>query len=79
MADDDNTRPADPDASTADLGKPSSAALPKKIGPYRILEQIGEGGMGIVYLAEQTDPVRRRAALKVIKLGIDTTQVIARF
>ena len=79
MADDDNTRPVDPDASTEDRGKPSSAALPEKIGLYRILEQIGEGGMGVVYLAEQTKPVRRRVALKLIKLGMDTKQFIARF
>src|SRR5262245_3948586 len=50
-----------------------------QIGPYKILEQIGEGGMGLVYVAEQTEPVRRRVALKIIKPGMDTKQVIARF
>lgn len=50
-----------------------------QIGPYRLLEQIGEGGMGVVYMAEQTEPVRRRVALKVIRPGMDTRQVIARF
>jgi WD40 repeat protein/serine/threonine protein kinase len=49
------------------------------IGPYTLLEPIGEGGMGVVYLAEQTQPVRRNVALKIIKLGMDTRQVIARF
>ena len=49
------------------------------IGPYRLIEPIGEGGMGVVYLAEQTEPVRRRLALKVIKPGMDTRQVVARF
>jgi WD40 repeat protein/serine/threonine protein kinase len=49
------------------------------IGPYKLLEQIGEGGMGVVYVAEQTEPVRRRVALKIIKPGMDTGQVIARF
>jgi ankyrin repeat protein len=49
------------------------------IGRYKLLEKIGEGGCGIVYLAEQTEPLRRRVALKVIKLGMDTKQVIARF
>ncbi|MCZ6834810.1 MAG: serine/threonine-protein kinase [Planctomycetota bacterium] len=53
--------------------------LPDHIDAYRILEQIGEGGMGIVYLAEQTEPVRRRVALKLIKLGMDSKEVIARF
>src|SRR5881398_2292677 len=50
-----------------------------RIGRYKLLQQIGEGGGGVVYMAEQTEPVRRRVALKVIKLGMDTKQVIARF
>ena len=50
-----------------------------QIGPYKLLQQIGEGGMGVVYMAEQTEPVRRRVALKIIKPGMDTRQVIARF
>ena len=49
------------------------------IGPYKLLQRIGEGGMGAVYLAEQERPVRRRVALKVIKPGMDTEQVVARF
>jgi len=49
------------------------------IGRYKLLQQIGEGGCGVVYMAEQEEPVRRRVALKVIKLGMDTRQVIARF
>ncbi|MBI3863192.1 MAG: tetratricopeptide repeat protein [Planctomycetia bacterium] len=49
------------------------------IGPYKLLEQIGEGGMGTVYVAEQKVPVRRTVALKVIKAGMDTREVIARF
>ncbi len=49
------------------------------IGPYKLLEQIGEGGFGVVFLAEQTAPVKRKVALKVIKPGMDTRQVIARF
>ena len=51
----------------------------QKIGHYKILEKVGEGGCGVVYVAEQTEPVRRRVALKVIKLGMDTKQVVARF
>ena len=50
-----------------------------RIGRYKLLQQIGEGGCGVVYMAEQTEPVRRRVALKVIKLGMDTRQVVARF
>ena len=49
------------------------------IGPYKLLQNIGEGGMGAVFMAEQTQPVRRKVALKVIKPGMDTAQVIARF
>ena len=50
-----------------------------RIGPYKLLEQIGEGGMGLVYLAEQHHPVRRTVALKVIKPGMDSRQVVSRF
>ena len=49
------------------------------IGPYKLLQQIGEGGMGVVFMAEQTEPVQRTVALKIIKPGMDTRQVIARF
>ena len=49
------------------------------IGPYRILRELGRGGMGAVYLAEQLKPIRRRVALKLIKLGLDTRQIVARF
>jgi serine/threonine protein kinase len=49
------------------------------IGPYKLLEQIGEGGFGIVFMAEQQQPVRRKVALKMVKPGMDTRQVIARF
>jgi eukaryotic-like serine/threonine-protein kinase len=54
-------------------------AIGDGIGPYKILETLGEGGMGVVYLAEQTEPVKRRVALKVIKAGMDSKAVIARF
>ncbi len=50
-----------------------------RIGPYRLLQQIGEGGMGVVYMAEQELPVRRKVALKIIKPGMDSAQVVARF
>ena len=49
------------------------------IGPYKLLEQIGEGGMGVVFMADQHAPVRRRVALKIIKPGMDTREVLARF
>src|SRR5688572_13496220 len=62
---------------------PPAAPLTEKpgdrIGRYKLLEQIGEGGCGVVYMADQEEPVRRRVALKVIKLGMDTKQVMARF
>ena len=62
-------------ASSAGL-EPDAA---RRIGPYRLLQIIGEGGMGEVWLAEQLEPVRRRVAIKVIKAGMDTKQVVARF
>src|SRR5262249_2050979 len=49
------------------------------IGPYKLLEQIGEGGMGTVWMAEQKEPIHRRVAVKVIKAGMDSKQVLARF
>ncbi len=51
----------------------------KVIGPYKLLQQLGEGGMGTVFMAEQTQPVQRKVALKIIKPGMDSRQVIARF
>src|SRR5258706_16009844 len=74
------------------LGRPAAKRPPKaaqvlaagekpgdRIGHYKLLEQIGEGGCGVVYMAEQEEPVRRRVALKIIKPGMDTKSVIARF
>ncbi|MGE3311235.1 MAG: protein kinase [Limisphaerales bacterium] len=58
---------------------PLPPRTPERIGRYRILESIGEGGCGTVFLAQQDEPVKRRVALKVIKLGMDTRQVVARF
>jgi serine/threonine protein kinase/Flp pilus assembly protein TadD len=60
-------------------GPPIHESPDTMIGPYKLLEQIGEGGMGTVYLAEQTVPVKRMVALKVIKAGMDGRQVLARF
>ncbi|MEQ1894547.1 MAG: serine/threonine-protein kinase, partial [Planctomycetota bacterium] len=57
----------------------AAAAPEQMIGRYKLLQSIGEGGMGSVWLAEQREPVKRRVALKIIKLGMDTRQVIARF
>ncbi|HUD45500.1 MAG TPA: protein kinase [Candidatus Baltobacteraceae bacterium] len=62
-----------------DLAEIEDEAVGKTIGRYKVLEKVGEGGCGVVYVAEQTEPVRRRVALKVIKLGMDTKQVVARF
>src|ERR1700722_10528321 len=58
---------------------PPSEEAGATIGPYRLLEKIGEGGFGVVYVAEQKTPVRRRVAMKIIKLGMDTRSVVARF
>src|SRR5438876_233961 len=70
-------RPAAHIVATVD--EPVREAPGTMIGPYKLLEQIGEGGFGVVFMAEQTQPVRRRVALKVLKPGMDTRQVVARF
>ena len=62
-----------------ELADTPDEAVGQKIGRYKILERVGEGGCGVVYVAKQTEPVRRRVALKVIKLGMDSKQLVARF
>jgi serine/threonine protein kinase/tetratricopeptide (TPR) repeat protein len=66
-------------ALDATVDDPLTEAPGTVIGPYKLMEQIGEGGMGLVFVAEQQHPVRRKVALKVIKPGMDTRQVVARF
>src|SRR2546430_8230920 len=61
------------------LSIPVTEKAGDNIGPYKLLQELGEGGCGVVYMAEQEEPVRRQVALKVIKLGMDTKSVIARF
>src|SRR6267142_4538933 len=61
------------------VDRPNGGVPGRVIGPYKLLQQIGEGGMGVVWMAEQTQPVQRKVALKVIKPGMDSRQVIARF
>ena len=70
---------APPQHSTIVLPTPLTEKPGDRIGRYKLLQQIGEGGCGVVYMAEQEQPIRRRVALKVIKLGMDTKAVIARF
>ncbi len=57
----------------------TSDGVGKRVGPYKLLQVIGEGGMGVVYMAEQTEPEHRRVALKIVKPGMDTRQMVARF
>src|SRR5262249_47550922 len=70
---------AEPGATPDFRPEPSAEAARDIVGPYKLLEQIGEGGFGVVFLAEQTQPVRRQVALKVLKPGMDTRQVVTRF
>jgi WD40 repeat protein/serine/threonine protein kinase len=69
---------AGPDPRTSDY-EPNAEPAGTRIGPYKLLQRLGEGGMGTVWMAEQEQPVRRRVALKIIKPGMDSAQVIARF
>jgi len=66
-------------AGTATVLLPPEEGPGALIGRYKILERIGQGGFGVVYVAEQREPIKRRVALKIIKLGMDTRQVVARF
>ncbi|MFT5423598.1 MAG: serine/threonine protein kinase/tetratricopeptide (TPR) repeat protein [Phycisphaerales bacterium] len=79
MNEDLPTAPIAPDPG--DRGAPHSqqASLPDRIGKYHVLGVLGEGGFGVVYEAEQTEPVKRRVAVKVIKAGMDSASVISRF
>jgi non-specific serine/threonine protein kinase/serine/threonine-protein kinase len=61
------------------MNSPQDGSAPGRIGPYKVLELLGQGGMGEVYLAEQAEPVSRRVAVKVIRPGMDTKAVLARF
>src|SRR5436190_2106965 len=74
-------KPANADRPTRKIAALQKAdeTVGQTLGPYKLREKIGEGGCGVVYVAEQEKPVRRRVALKVIKLGMDTRDVIARF
>ena len=70
----DATVSSDPSSGSSD-----PADMPTAIGPYHIIRRLGEGGMGEVFLAQQTEPIKRLVALKIIKQGMDTRQVVARF
>jgi serine/threonine protein kinase len=70
MSENDTTRAAD---------REPGPGKGERIGPYRLVQEIGRGGMGVVYRAEQDHPIRRVVALKIIKVGMDTEQVVGRF
>jgi serine/threonine protein kinase len=79
-------RPAEPQPGTGPVTRTPADPAPAPlegpgsvIGPYKLLQEIGEGGMGTVYMAQQTEPVKRLVALKLIKPGMDSKQVLARF
>src|SRR5688572_16808000 len=69
--------PALEERATLDLAPEAASA--QMLGRYKLLEKIGEGGFGEVWMAEQREPVKRRVALKIIKLGMDSRQIVARF
>jgi serine/threonine protein kinase len=70
---------ASPEGLATTEDEPKTEPLGTVIGPYKLLQQLGEGGMGTVYLAQQTEPVKRLVALKIIKAGMDSAEVLARF
>jgi serine/threonine protein kinase/Tfp pilus assembly protein PilF len=76
---DERGSPGDLRSASIEVGPSAGSGDPQQIGPYRILEKIGEGGFGEIYAAQQTEPVKRRVALKVLKAGMDTKAVLARF
>src|SRR5262245_40803750 len=75
----DQTTDHEPGGKPEVIPVTSGEGVGTQIGPYKLLQQIGEGGMGTVYMAEQTHPVRRQVALKVIKPGMGSRQVVLRF
>lgn len=82
LSDEEPAAPVAPSGSASADDVPPASIIEQtgaRIGRYRLLERIGEGGCGVVYLAEQQEPVRRRVALKIIRLGMDTERVVARF
>jgi serine/threonine protein kinase/Tfp pilus assembly protein PilF len=79
LSDEEKGQSSREDIKATKTVSPTSASSPEVIGNYRIIQKLGEGGMGEVYEAEQTAPIRRRVALKIIKWGMDTNQVVARF
>ena len=74
----DEDQPPTEDLDSTETVRPHSPIHPERIGPYRLLQKLGEGGMGVVFEAEQEKPVRRKVALKIIKPGMDSRQVLAR-
>jgi non-specific serine/threonine protein kinase/serine/threonine-protein kinase len=79
VTDDAPTTPGRPGTQGPTLPAPAASGTGRQIGPYRLLEKVGEGGMGEVWRAEQAEPVRRTVALKLVKAGMDSRDVIARF
>lgn len=79
LADDNPDSLLEPQPPATSASSSLSEAPGQMIGPYKLLQQVGEGGMGTVFMAEQNQPVQRKVALKVIKTGMDSRQVIARF
>jgi serine/threonine protein kinase/tetratricopeptide (TPR) repeat protein len=75
----DRWAPDPPSGPVATVPEPIRERPGMVIGPYKLLQQLGEGGMGTVFMAEQTEPVQRKVALKIIKPGMDSRQVITRF